>query len=357
MKTRKKILLLTSGVSTSTPIREAFEEKEVEIRYAQLEDLYIQYSSDTNAGIVLDVSLPVSWTLENFDLVVFRNLGDCREIAFAVATILRKSKIKYIDCGIRSSPSGKISSGIAMWEAGLPVPTTQVVPKDYIKRFMRLQGSFPFIIKPSNSSRGRGNYLIKTPTENIPFGADSHSHYLVQPFIPNDGDYRVYVMGGKVVKNILRQAKEGSHLNNISQGGTATLVDLPNQLHSIAVEASKVMEADVTGVDLITNKHTGVTYILEVNRGPQLVSSSDDVEALNDTVRAYRDFILEKVVEVRPKVTFWKTPIAPPETKVVVAEAPGPTFDLSLPGLNVLDTQEARLTTLDLTWSEPVKTP
>lgn len=310
MRISKKILILTGNSSTAEPIKEAFEEKDIDVRYSNLTDLYIQYSSDTKVGIVLDVSLPVSWTLENFDLVVFRNLGDCREIAYAVATILRKSAfVKYIDCGIRSGPVGKISCGIAMWEAGLPVPTTQIVPKSYIRRFMRLQGTFPFIIKPSNSSRGRGNHLITEPTQNLQHMGDA-THYLVQPFIPNDGDYRAYVMGDKVVKTILRQAKEGSHLNNISQGGTATRVDLPEELQEIAVKASKLLEADVAGVDVITNKYTGKSYILEVNRGPQLVSDSNDTEALNDTVRDYRDYILAELVKAKPplKAEFTPTP-------------------------------------------------
>ena len=300
MKTTKKVLILTGSDSAKLPIKEAFEEIDVEVKYANLADIYILFSSDTNESVVLDTTLPVSWTLTNFDLVVFRNLGEEREIAFALATILTKSKIPYIDCGIRKSAVGKISSGIQMWAEGIPVPTTQIVPRSYIKRFLRMQGSFPLIVKPSNSSRGRYNHLIKSQTATIPYTPDS-SHYLVQPFIPNMGDYRAYVMGDKVTRTIYRQAKEGSHLNNISQGGTASLASLPEELQAMSIKAAQLMEADVAGVDVIVNKYTGKAYILEVNRGPQLVSSDEDKEALNDTVRAYRDFILASIPKKAPK--------------------------------------------------------
>jgi endo-1,4-beta-xylanase len=84
--------------------------------------------------------------------------------------------------------------------------------------------------------------------------------YILQNFIPNDGDYRILVLNNKPVMAIKRVAAEGSHLNNTSQGGTASRVALdamPSEALDVAVRATRLAKLAVAGADIIIDNQTG----------------------------------------------------------------------------------------------------
>lgn len=138
----------------------------------------------------------------------------------------------------------------------------------------------PYIAKAIAASRGKDNYLITAHDELakvIAEPSDTPLCFIVQEFVPNDGDYRILVMGGKVRLVIHRQAQEGSHLNNTSQGGKATLVDtteLPQDVLDSAVKVAELFKRELTGVDMIRHRENGSFYFLEANNMPQLSTGS-----------------------------------------------------------------------------------
>lgn len=140
---------------------------------------------------------------------------------------------------------------------------------------------FPFIAKAVAASRGRDNHLITSYDQLeqvLTAEYDPQMYFIVQQFIPNDGDYRILVMGGQVTRVIHRKAAGDSHLNNTSQGGTATLVDpstLPAKVIDDSVALSKLLRREVSGVDMVSHKETGEYYFLEANNMPQLATGSN----------------------------------------------------------------------------------
>jgi D-alanine-D-alanine ligase-like ATP-grasp enzyme len=84
-------------------------------------------------------------------------------------------------------------------------------------------------------------------------------------------------MGDEVRLVIHRQSTGQSHLNNTSQGGQAQIIDvatLDRQMLEESVQISKALGREVTGVDMIQDKHSGEFYFLEVNNMPQLSTGS-----------------------------------------------------------------------------------
>jgi glutathione synthase/RimK-type ligase-like ATP-grasp enzyme len=140
--------------------------------------------------------------------------------------------------------------------------------------------AYPYIAKAVSASRGQDNYLIASHDQLVAAvneESEIPKFFIVQEFIPNDGDYRVLVMGDKVRLAIHRQAQGDSHLNNTSQGGTATLVELdglPEKVISDSVKLAKLFRREVTGVDMVRHRENGQYYFLEANNMPQLSTGS-----------------------------------------------------------------------------------
>lgn len=125
---------------------------------------------------------------------------------------------------------------------------------------------FPFIAKPDHGSRGSNVSLIKKPTDTHKL--QNTSEYIFQNFIPNDGDYRVYVIGGIAVEIIKRTASKGHFLNNISQGGAAQRVDdivIREALGSLATRIASALDLSICGIDLMYNQNDQKYYFLEIN--------------------------------------------------------------------------------------------
>lgn len=143
------------------------------------------------------------------------------------------------------------------------------------------RAGFPIIMKGAQASRGNDNYLVKSIDEAAEVLASQVNEegpwLIVQSFVPNNGDYRIIVMGDEVKAVIHRLAQEGTHLNNTSKGGTATYspVDvLPEEVVEQSIRLSKLLRREVTGVDMIQHSKTGEFYLLEINNMPQLATGS-----------------------------------------------------------------------------------
>ncbi len=163
-----------------------------------------------------------------------------------------------------------------------------------LDRVRDVQWPCPLIVKAVSASRGKDNYLIEDISglrSAIDQESEAPRYFIVQKFIPNDGDYRILVMGGKVKRVIHRRAVGATHLNNTSQGGEATLVDLAI-LPSAVLEAAELIAAklrrEVTGVDMIQHKDTGEYFFLEANNMPQLATGSFVSEKMS-ALREYLD--------------------------------------------------------------------
>ncbi len=130
---------------------------------------------------------------------------------------------------------------------------------------------FPVIAKLPVSSRGAGVYLLKSAEEagELP---GSVNDYVYQSFIPNNGDYRIFMVGGVPLGVMKRVAKAGEHRNNLAQGGTGEVVTDAHEHATackLAARVATIFGLQICGVDLIRHVETGEWYFMEVNTVPQ----------------------------------------------------------------------------------------
>lgn len=159
------------------------------------------------------------------------------------------------------------------------------------KYYSRGSFDYPLIVKSATASKGKDNYLVQdyAGLKQAKLSM-SEKLTLVQEFIPNDGDYRVIIMGDEVKMIIHRQSQDGGHLNNTSKGGLAKIVSTDSvspDMVSQCLAISKLVGREITGVDMIQHRDTGEYYMLEINNMPQLSTGS----FVNEKAKELSDFL------------------------------------------------------------------
>ena len=96
------------------------------------------------------------------------------------------------------------------------------------------------------------------------------ANILVQEFIKEarGKDIRCFVIDGKVVGSVQREAAAGEFRANLHLGGSASSVKITAEERKIAIAAAKVMGLQVAGVDIIRSKSG--PKVLEINSSPGL---------------------------------------------------------------------------------------
>ena len=158
--------------------------------------------------------------------------------------------------------------------AGVPLPVTGFTrsPED-IDAAIRFVGGAPLIIKLIEGSQGVGVVLAETDKAAesvIAAFRQLDANILVQEFIEEAGgaDLRAFVIDGKVVAAMIRQAAPGEFRSNLHRGGSAEKVKLSPEERSIAVRSAKVLGLRVAGVDILRSNHGPL--VMEVNSSPGL---------------------------------------------------------------------------------------
>jgi ribosomal protein S6--L-glutamate ligase len=157
---------------------------------------------------------------------------------------------------------------------GIDIPTTGFAnsPLD-TDDLIKMVGGTPLIVKLLEGTQGKGVVLAETKkaAESVINAFKSlNANILVQEFIKeaNGKDLRLFVIDGKVVATIQREALAGEFRANIHLGGTASVVKPTNEEKIIAVKAAKAMGLKVAGVDIIRSSKGPL--LLEVNSSPGL---------------------------------------------------------------------------------------
>lgn len=155
---------------------------------------------------------------------------------------------------------------------GLPVTGFCHSPDD-IDDLIKMVGGAPLVIKLLEGTQGIGVVLAETrkaAESVIEAFMGLKANIMVQEYIKEAGgaDIRCFVIGGKVVAAMRRQAQPGEFRSNLHRGGSAELIKITPEERSTAVRAAKIMGLNVAGVDLLRSNHGPL--VMEVNSSPGL---------------------------------------------------------------------------------------
>lgn len=194
----------------------------------------------------------------------------------------------------------KMLTHIKLSNSGINMPTTISSTlcyrdngnRDYLKDVEKLLG-FPLIVKENYGSLGKQVYLVKNHAELEEIENKLiHIPHIFQKFISSSKgkDYRLIVIGHRVVAYMKRENKN-SYLSNLATGGVASKVSLPNEYLKMAEKASKILNLDYCGVDILEGEN-GEPILSEVNSNA-FYEGIEKTTGVN-VAGCYVDYILNK---------------------------------------------------------------
>lgn len=140
------------------------------------------------------------------------------------------------------------------WKYDIPIPKTYIYyDKTKADHFIE-ETEFPKIIKKSYGPSNYGGYFVhkvdsKQEARDLLAKKKYHPVYF-QDFVPMEADVRVMLIGHKPVCAFWRRPPEGEWLTNTSQGGSIDYKDVPKELLDLAVQVSKVANAEYWACDV-----------------------------------------------------------------------------------------------------------
>jgi len=159
------------------------------------------------------------------------------------------------------------------------------------KDLIKMVNGAPLIIKLLESTQGKGVVLAETnkAAESVINAFKSvQTNILVQEFIKeaNGQDIRCFVVNGKVVASMQRQAEKGEFRANIHQGGKASKIKITAEERKLAIKAAKILDLPVAGVDIIRSNKGPL--LLEVNSSPGLegIENATGLDVANIMIEA-----------------------------------------------------------------------
>lgn len=213
--------------------------------------------------------------LADYDLVWFRGkLSNSINEVTVIGNYLKFKNIPSVNSFYRHHMAvGKLAQMFNLSRNNLPIPKTVSGDNNYLPQYIEKFLDYPLILKDRHGAHGYHNYLVKNERElKEILKSNPGIRFMAQEYIRSEGDYRILFAGDKCLI-IHRMGKEGSHLNNTTQGATAKLIKLEDFPAEIIAEARKVADLcryEISGVDAIIDKQSGQHYFLEANSQPQL---------------------------------------------------------------------------------------
>jgi RimK family alpha-L-glutamate ligase len=210
---------------------------------------------------------------EKFDLLYYwSGAGTVGRVC--VLDFLHENNIAVVNKGIFQDPYfiSKIYQTYKVSRNNILAPKTITQTNASYKKLVAAL-ELPFILKSAVGACGSKVYLVKNEEEYIEAKNELiGDELLYQKFIPNDGDYRIHVIGGKAMCAYKRVPCGDNFRANVSLGGEMEKIedqDLLSKIFKISEKVSKSLEgAEIIGVDLMKHKETDEIYFIETNELP-----------------------------------------------------------------------------------------
>lgn len=198
-------------------------------------------------------------------------------VTFYGTAVVRQFEMKKVFSAVESQAlvrsRDKLRSLQILSRAGLGLPKTVFTNfARNVDPILETLGT-PVVIKILEGTQGLGVVLAENRNAAKSVIEAFHSlkvRIIMQEFIAEakGADIRAFVVDGKVVGAMKRQAKEGEFRSNLHQGGSASVVRLNAEEKETALRAAKAMGLGVAGVDMLQSKRGPL--VMEVNSSPGL---------------------------------------------------------------------------------------
>ena len=248
---------------------EEFTKQDIEIRVVNPNDVDIFVDRDDRKSIIVGGkprALP--------DFVIPRTGSGTTYFIKAIIRHLERLGVTLINgSNAIDTVKDKLYTQQVLGESNLPVPKTLLVRHPIKLEWVEKNLTFPVIIKTLSGSFGAGVFMAedkKQFKQLLKMAEITKKSYniIVQEFIKDSWgkDLRVFVLNGKVVGCMMRQAVYDDFRANITRGGEGIPYQIDENIEWLGGESARLLGLDIAGVDLLFDN--GGYKICEVNSSP-----------------------------------------------------------------------------------------
>jgi len=248
---------------------EEFEKQGIKIRVVNPDDVDIFVDRDDRKSILVDGkarALP--------DFVIPRTGSGTTYYIKAILRHLERLGVILINGSASiDTVKDKLYTQQILGESNLPVPKTLLVRHPINLDWVEKNLNFPVIIKTLSGSFGAGVFLAETKKQFeqlLKMAEITKPSYniIVQEFVKDSWgkDIRVFVLNGKVIGCMMRQATDDDFRANITRGGNGIPYQVDADIEWLGGESARLLNLDIAGVDLLFDN--GGYRICEVNSSP-----------------------------------------------------------------------------------------
>ena len=248
---------------------EEFEKQDVKIRVVNPNDVDIFVDRDDRKSII--VGGKPRWLP---DFVIPRTGSGTTYFIKAIIRHLERLGVTLINgSNAIDTVKDKLYTQQVLGESNLPVPKTLLVRHPIKLEWVEKNLTFPVIIKTLSGSFGAGVFMAedkKQFKQLLKMAEITKKSYniIVQEFIKDSWgkDLRGFVLNGKVVGCMMRQAVDDDFRANITRGGEGIPYQIDENIEWLGGESARLLGLDIAGVDLLFDN--GGYKICEVNSSP-----------------------------------------------------------------------------------------
>jgi gamma-F420-2:alpha-L-glutamate ligase len=248
---------------------EEFDKQGIKVRVVQPDDVDIFVDRDDRKSILV-----AGRTRQLPDFVMPRTGSGTTYFIKAIIRHLERLGVVLINgSDAIDNVKDKLYTQQILGESNLPVPKTLLVKHPINLEWVETNINFPVIIKTLSGSFGAGVFLAETKKQLeqlVKMAEITKPSYniIVQEFIKDSWgkDLRVFILNGKVIGCMMRQATDGDFRANITRGGEGIPYQITEDIEWLGGESARLLGLDIAGVDLLFDE--GNYRICEVNSSP-----------------------------------------------------------------------------------------
>lgn len=212
--------------------------------------------------------------IDDYQLVYFRNVERNYEKFILISHYCKEKNIPILDEIFQRTDSwlgSKSFEYMKLSKANLPIIDSIFLSQKMLSQMVPTL-TFPCVAKITNGSQGKGVYLCQNPDELDRVFTTEAQPLLIQEYLPNDGDLRIFILNHQCLGAMKRMPSDPTEFrNNVSLGGRGQRYQPSEVEIDLSIRAAQALEYSMAGVDLIWHEKQKKWVIMEVNRAPQYV--------------------------------------------------------------------------------------
>lgn len=251
-----------------------------------LKEDFDQYNVELKLVILEEIDKPEVFVKNaNIDFAINRSRNSY------IAELLEKREIRVFNNSMVTDIANNKGKNYKYLEGIVPFLPI-IYQGEVIGSYESIQNfTYPYVIKSCCGHGGSQVFLVHNEDEKKQALSKIKDEYVIQKLCSDIGkDVRVYVIGNKIVKAVLRTSKE-SFKSNYSLGGSAREYNLNNYEIAMVKQILNKFQIDYGGIDFTFHNGKAVFNEIEDAVGARMLYSVCDI----DIAKLFVDYIIGEI--------------------------------------------------------------